>query len=173
MSATDAIAERAAMLIAEEGLSREQAKRKAAKQLDLSAQRTPMPNNTLIDARLLDYLNEQDPEGHAQRLIERQTIAQAWIDRLEQALPHHLIDKVTLIGALSQGIAAPLGVIQLEVHTPDTKHFEIACLDAGIRFEHGENELGQSMLSIISTLIPMSCHSSSDTPIVLTLIERQ
>ena len=127
----------AARLVVEEGLDFGSAKRRAVKQLGLTA-RSALPNNEDIERAVEDYIaifcaETQPIELHALRML-----ALDWMDRLEPFRPH-------VAGAVWHGSATRHSDIYLQLFCGDTKEAEIGLIDRGVRFEvrsvpgfHGE-----------------------------------
>ena len=127
----------AARLVVEEGLDFGSAKRRAVKQLGLTA-RSALPNNEDIERAVEDYIaifcaETQPVELHALRIL-----ALDWMDRLEPFRPH-------VAGAVWHGSATRHSDIYLQLFCGDAKEAEIGLIDRGVRFEvrsvpgfHGE-----------------------------------
>jgi len=117
------IAQVAARLIAEHGISDwSLAKRKAARQLMLG-DRTALPADDEIEAALADYHAIFGGEAHARQLREQREAALRWMTRLAPFSP-------VLVGGVAAGWATEHSDIHLELSAEDPKTVEIALLNA-------------------------------------------
>ena len=121
------IAETAARLIVEEGLEWGSAKRRAVKQMGLPP-RTALPDNAVLEDAVRAYLELFCADTQPQELHALRTLAQEWMQRLEDFRPH-------LTGAVWRGTATRLSDIYLQLFCDDPKAAEIALLDRQVRFE--------------------------------------
>jgi hypothetical protein len=131
------IAATAARLVVEEGLEYGPAKRRAVRDLGLSA-RTGLPNNDEVEAQVRDYIalfcaDTQPKELHALRLL-----AFEWMQRMAAFRPY-------LGGAVWHGTATRLSDIYIQMFCDDSKSAEIALIDRQVNYEprmvtgfHGE-----------------------------------
>ncbi len=131
------IAASAARLVVEEGLEYGPAKRRALRDLGLSA-RTPLPNNDEVEAEVREYIelfcaDTQPQELHALRLL-----ALEWMERMAAFRPH-------VGGAVWHGTATRLSDIYIQLFCDDSKSAEIALIDHHVDYEprmvtgfHGE-----------------------------------
>jgi hypothetical protein len=127
----------AARMVVEEGLEYGAAKRRAVKQLGLSA-RAALPDNTQLEAAIEEYIaifcaDTQPGELHALRVL-----ALEWMERLERFRPH-------IAGAVWHGTATRRSDIYLQLFCDDSKSAEIGLIDMQVRYEprsvtgfHGE-----------------------------------
>jgi hypothetical protein len=117
----------AARLVVEEGLEYGAAKRRAVKQMGLSA-RTALPDNTLLDTAVEEYIaifcaDTQPGELHALRVL-----ALEWMARLERFRPY-------IAGAVWHGTATRRSDIYLQLFCDDPKSAEISLIDMQVRYE--------------------------------------
>jgi len=131
------VAALAARWIIEEGLEYGPAKRRAAKQLGLSA-RNVLPSNDLLEDAVADYIalfcaDTQPTELHALRAL-----ALRWMERLAQFRPH-------LGGAVWHGSATRKSDIYLQLFCDDCKTTEMTLIDLHLTYKshsttglHGE-----------------------------------
>jgi hypothetical protein len=121
------IAQAAARLIAEHGISDwGNAKRKAARQLMLPAD-AAFPSNHEIEQALADYHTLFRPDAHAASLREQRIEALAWMRRLAAWEP-------LLVGGVAAGWATEHSDIRLELVADDPKAVEIALAGAGVAY---------------------------------------
>jgi hypothetical protein len=121
------IAQAAARLIAEHGISDwGHAKRKAARQLMLP-ESTAWPSNAEIEQALADYHTLFQPETHAASLRAQRAEALAWMRRLAPWDP-------LLVGGVAAGWATEHSDIRLELVADDPKTVEIALAGAGVAY---------------------------------------
>jgi hypothetical protein len=121
------IAQAAARLIAEHGITDwSLAKRKAARQLDLP-ERAALPNDEEIEDALRDYHALFGGESHVAALRAQREEAQRWMKRLEAFRP-------LLVGGVAEGWATEHSDIRLELTADDGKSVELALLNAGCAY---------------------------------------
>ncbi|HEY2864861.1 MAG TPA: hypothetical protein VGK37_14675 [Casimicrobiaceae bacterium] len=121
------IAQVAARLIAEHGLSDwAVAKRKACRELGLS-EREPLPANEEIEQALRDYNSLFQPEVQAASLRAQRLIALEWMERLAPWRP-------LLVGGVAAGWATAHSDIRLELEAEDPKAVELGFINAGIEY---------------------------------------
>jgi hypothetical protein len=121
------IAQAAARLIAEHGLTDwSLAKRKAARQLDLP-ERAALPNDEEVEEALRDYHALFGGEAHAATLRAQREEALVWMKRLAPFRP-------LLVGGVAEGWATEHSDIRLELTADDEKSVEIALLNGGIAY---------------------------------------
>jgi hypothetical protein len=121
------IAATAARLVVEEGLEYGPAKRRAVRDLGLSA-RTSLPNNDEVEAEVRDYIalfcaDTQPQELHALRLL-----ALEWMERMAAFRPH-------IGGAVWHGTATRLSDIYIQMFCDDSKSAEIALIEHNVNYE--------------------------------------
>ena len=126
-SLKDEISAVAARMVVEEGLDFGSAKRRAVKQMGLTA-RSALPNNDDIERAGEEYIaifcaDTQATELHALRIL-----ALEWMDRLASFHPH-------VAGAVWHGTATRHSDIYLQLFCGDAKEAEIELIDRGVRFE--------------------------------------
>ena len=122
-----AIAQAAARLIAEHGISDwSLAKRKAARQLDLP-ERSALPGDEEIQTALADYHALFGGAAHQLSLAAQRSEALAWMKRLAAFRP-------LLVGGVAEGWATEHSDIHLELAADDSKSVELALLNRGSPF---------------------------------------
>ena len=131
------IAATAARLVVEEGLEYGPAKRRAVKQLGVSA-RAALPDNDQLEAAVQEYIALFCADTQPQELQALRQLALEWMERLAPFRPH-------VGGAVWHGTATRRSDIYLQLFCDDPKSAEIALIDGGVRFEarsvpglHGE-----------------------------------
>lgn len=121
------IAQAAARLIAEHGLTDwAAAKRKACRELGMS-ERQPLPANDEIEKALRDYNNLFQPEAQAASLRAQRLLALQWMERLAQWRP-------LLVGGVAAGWATSHSDVRLELEAEDPKAVELSLINAGIEY---------------------------------------
>jgi hypothetical protein len=121
------IAQSAARLIVEHGLTDwTLARRKAARQLALPDS-TPMPSNEDILQALTDHHALFGGEAHAASLRRQREEALAWMRRLAQWEP-------VLVGGVAAGWATEYSDVRLELVADDPKTVEIALAGSGVAY---------------------------------------
>jgi hypothetical protein len=121
------IAQTAARLIAEHGLTDwALAKRKAARQLMLPDS-APFPSNDEIEIALATYHTLFDAEAHDASLRAQREEALTWMRRLAAWDP-------LLVGGVAAGWATAHSDIRLELVADDAKAVEIALANDGVRY---------------------------------------
>lgn len=123
------IASVAARMVVEDGLEYAAAKRRAVKQLGLQA-RTPLPDNTAMDAAVRQYIAVFCPETQAEELQALRTVALLWMDRLAAFRPY-------LGGAVWHGTATRHSDIYVQLFCDDPKMAEFALLDHRVEYHPG------------------------------------
>ena len=121
------IAATAARLVVEEGLEYGPAKRRALRELGLSA-RQALPDNDMLEAEVLDYLQLFCADTQPGELLALRQLALEWMERLTEFRPH-------LSGAVWRGSATRLSDIYIQLFCDDSKQAELALLDKRVRFE--------------------------------------
>lgn len=121
------IAQAAARLIVEHGLTDwTLAKRKAARQLMLP-DTTPLPSNDEIETALADHHALFGGEAHALALRRQRAEALAWMRRLARWEP-------LLVGGVAEGWATEHSDVRLELVADDPKSVEIALAGEGVAY---------------------------------------
>lgn len=145
------IAATAARLVVEEGLAFGPAKRRALKELGLSA-RTALPTNDVLEEEVRDYIALFCADTQPAQLRALRGHAVVWMQRLAEFRPH-------LGGAVWQGWATNLSDIDLALFCDDPKSAEIALINQNQRYEvqsvlgmHGEEIDVLSLHSFCPTL---------------------
>jgi hypothetical protein len=122
------IAQTAARLIAEHGLTDwSAAKRKACRELGLADQE-PLPSNEEIEQALRDYNSLFRADAQAASLRQQRRAAMAWMERLAAWHP-------VLIGGVAAGWATAHSDIRLELEAEDPKAVELGLINAGIDYQ--------------------------------------
>ena len=123
------IAESAARLIAEEGICDYGfAKRKAAKQLNLSSKKD-LPSNEEVQAALKTWLTLFQDDEHPARIAHMRQASLNLMRFLEAFDPY-------LTGLVLEGLAGRFSWAEIEVFPESSKIIEIELLNAGIEYEH-------------------------------------
>lgn len=145
------IAATAARMVVEEGLEYGPAKRRAVKQLGVSA-RTALPDNDAVEDAVQEYIELFCAETQPRELAALRRLALAWMERLEQFRPH-------LGGAVWHGTATRLSDIYLQLFCDDPKSAEIALIEHNVGYEartvtgfHGEPVEALSLSSMCPEL---------------------
>lgn len=121
------IAQAAARLIAEHGISDwTAAKRKAQRQL-LLPEREALPGDDEVQAALFDYHALFGGSAQARSLRAQREEALAWLQRLAEFRPQ-------LTGGVAEGWATAHSDIRLELVAADAKLVELALLNAGVEY---------------------------------------
>ena len=124
------IAQIAARLIAEHGLSDwSAAKRKACRELGL-ADNEALPGNDEVEQAVRDYNSLFRPDAHAASLREQRRSALQWMERLAAWKP-------VLIGGVAAGWATAHSDVRLELEAEDPKAVELALINAGVDYTAG------------------------------------
>lgn len=131
------IAATAARMVVEEGLEYGPAKRRAVKQLGVSA-RTALPDNDAVEDAVREYIGLFCADTQPRELAALRRLALTWMERLEPFRPH-------LGGAVWHGTATRLSDIYLQLFCDDPKSAEIALIEHNVDYEartvtgfHGE-----------------------------------
>lgn len=131
------IAATAARMVVEEGLEYGPAKRRAVKQLGVSA-RAALPDNAQLEKAVEEYIALFCADTQPQELQALRELALEWMERLNTFHPH-------VSGAVWHGTATRRSDIYLQLFCEDPKSAEITLIDHGVRFEarsvpglHGE-----------------------------------
>ena len=121
------IAQAAARLIAEHGITDwTLAKRKAARQL-LLTETTSLPSNDEIEVALADHLALFGGDAHAVALRRQRAEALGWMRKLARWEP-------LLVGGVAAGWATEHSDVRLELVADDPKTVEIALASAGVSY---------------------------------------
>jgi hypothetical protein len=125
------IAQAAARLIAEHGLTDwSAAKRKACRELGL-ADNEALPGNEEVEQALRNYNSLFRPDAQAASLRQQRQAALAWMERLAAWRP-------VLIGGVAAGWATEYSDVRLELEAEDPKTVELALINAGIDYQPGD-----------------------------------
>jgi len=121
------IAQTAARLIAEHGLTDwNAAKRKACRELGLP-DREALPDNEEVEQALRDYNSLFQYAEQPARLRLQRLEALRWMERLSQWNP-------VLTGAVAAGWATEHSEVRLELEAEDAKSVELSLLNAGVEY---------------------------------------
>ena len=130
-SARASIANVAARLMAEDGITDyHHAKRKAVRQLGLP-EHTPYPDNAEIDVELRAYRSLYQDEGHPELLREQRLAALEALELLADFRPY-------LTGSVLDGTSGEHSSIDILLFADSAKEVEIFLLNRDISFEHAE-----------------------------------
>lgn len=121
------IAATAARMVVEEGLEYGPAKRRALKQLGLSA-RTALPSNDVLEDEVRLYIALYCADTQPAELAALRALALDWMARLAVFRPH-------LAGAVWNGTATRLSDIFIQLFCDDAKAAEIALIDHRVVYE--------------------------------------
>lgn len=121
------IAAAAARMVVEEGLEYGPAKRRAVKQLGVSA-RSALPDNDAVEDAVQEYIQIFCADTQPQELAALRRLALRWMERLEQFRPH-------LGGAVWHGTATRLSDIYLQLFCDDPKSAELALIEHNVDYE--------------------------------------
>lgn len=123
------IAAQAARWVVEEGLEYGPAKRRAVKELGLSA-RQGLPDNAAVDDAVREYIALFCADTQPAQLRALRELALVWMERLAQFRPY-------IGGAVWQGTATHLSDIYLQLFCDDCKSAEIALIDNHVDYIAG------------------------------------
>jgi hypothetical protein len=126
-SLKEEIAATAARMVVEEGLEYGPAKRRAVKQLGISA-RSALPDNDLVEASVREYIALFCAESQALELHALRELALVWMRRLQDFRPY-------IAGAVWHGTATQRSDIYLQLFCDDPKSAEIGLIGKGVQFE--------------------------------------
>lgn len=115
------IAASAARMVVEEGLEYGAAKLRALKHLGLP-QRTPLPDNALVEAEVRDYIALFCADSQPTELQALRQLALLWMERMADFRPY-------LGGSVWYGTATKLSDIYIALFCDDSKSAEIALID--------------------------------------------
>jgi hypothetical protein len=121
------IAATAARMVVEEGLEYGPAKRRAVKQLGVSA-RSTLPDNDQVEAAVREYIALFCAESQAAELRALRELALVWMRRLQDFRPY-------IAGAVWHGTATQRSDIYLQLFCDDPKSAEIGLIDKGVQFD--------------------------------------
>lgn len=126
-SATQEIAQTAARMVVEEGLEWASAKRRAVKQLGLSA-RAQLPDNDALEAAVREYIEIFCADTQPQELRALRELALVWMERLQEFRPY-------LAGAVWRGTATRMSDIYIQLFCDDSKSAEIALINRNVPYD--------------------------------------
>jgi hypothetical protein len=128
-SVKEEIAATAARLVVEEGLEYGPAKRRAVKQLGLSA-RSNLPDNDQIELAVEEYIAIFCADSQPAELRALRELALTWMERMDAFRPH-------VGGAVWRGTATRHSDIYIQLFCDDSKSAELALIDKGVRYVVG------------------------------------
>lgn len=121
------IAHAAARMVVEEGLEYGPAKRRAVKQLGLSA-RSALPDNDTVEDAVREYIALFCADTQPAELAALRKLALTWMERLAQFRPY-------LGGAVWHGTATRLSDIYIQLFCDDSKSAELALIENKVDYE--------------------------------------
>ncbi len=121
------IAAAAAALVVEEGLEYGPAKRRAVKQMALSA-RIELPDNAQIEDAVREYIELFCAATQSLELAALRELALLWMQRMTVFRPY-------LAGAVWHGTATRLSDIYIQLFCDDPKSAEIALIEHNVDYE--------------------------------------
>lgn len=121
------IAATAAALVVEEGLEYGPAKRRAVKQMALSA-RTELPDNDALEEAVREYISLFCADTQPAELAALRELALVWMQRMAAFRPY-------LTGAVWHGTATRLSDINIQLFCDDPKSAEIALIEHNVDYE--------------------------------------
>jgi hypothetical protein len=121
------IAIAAAALVVDEGLEYGAAKLRAAKVLGLP-QRTPLPDNNLLEAAVREHIAIFHADTQPLELLALRELALVWMDRLAAYRPH-------IGGAVWHGTATRHSDLYLQLFCDDPKALEIELVNQGVDYD--------------------------------------
>lgn len=121
------IAAAAARLVVEEGLEYGPAKRRAVRQLGLSA-RSALPDNDAVEDCVRAYIELFCADSQPAELEALRRLALAWMERLAQFRPY-------LGGAVWHGTATRLSDVYIQLFCDDPKSAEVALIEHNVDYE--------------------------------------
>lgn len=131
------IAAAAARLVVEEGMEYGPAKRRALRDMGLSA-RTALPHNDDVEAEVRDYIALFCADTQPKELLALRQLALEWMERMAAFRPH-------VGGSVWHGTATRLSDVYIQLFCDDCKSAEIALIDHHVDYEprmvtgfHGE-----------------------------------
>jgi hypothetical protein len=128
VSLADEIAGTAARLVVDEGLDYAQAKRKAARQLDVRLRASELPSNEQVEDEVRMHLALFHADTQPAELRALRELALRWMQRLADFRPH-------LAGAAWRGTATRQSAIRIDLYCDDPKAAEIALINQGVDYD--------------------------------------
>ena len=128
VSLTEEIAGAAARLVVDEGMDYAQAKRKAARQLDVRLRASELPSNEQVEDEVRYHLALFHADTQPAELRALRELALRWMQRLAGFRPH-------LAGAVWRGTATRLSAIHIDLYCDDPKAAEIALINLGVDYD--------------------------------------
>ena len=121
------VAAAAARMVVEEGLEYGPAKRRAIRQLGLSA-RSALPDNDALEDAVREYIELFCADTQPAELAALRKLALTWMERLTQFRPY-------LGGAVWHGTATRLSDIYIQLFCDDPKSAELALIENNVDYE--------------------------------------
>lgn len=138
-------------MVVDEGLEWGPAKRRAVRQLGLP-QRTPLPDNDLLEAAVREHIALFCADTQPQELRALRELALVWMERMQAFRPY-------LAGAVWRGTATRLSDVYVQMFCDDPKSAEIALIDHNVPYDatqvtgfHGETVDALSISSFCKPL---------------------
>ena len=114
-------------MVVEEGLEYGPAKRRAVKQLGLTA-RTELPDNDAVEDAVREYIAVFCADTQPAELLALRQLALVWMQRMATFRPY-------LAGAVWHGTATRLSDIYIQLFCDDSKSAEIALIEHKVDYE--------------------------------------
>ena len=121
------IAAVAARLVVEEGMEYGPAKRRAVRDMGLSA-RAALPHNDDVEAEVRDYIALFCADTQPKELRALRQLALEWMERMAAFRPH-------VGGSVWHGTATRLSDVYIQLFCDDSKSAEIALIDHHVDYE--------------------------------------
>lgn len=114
-------------MVVEEGLEYGPAKRRAVKQLGLTA-RTALPGNDEVEDAVREYISIFCADTQPAELAALRDLALVWMERMTEFRPH-------LGGSVWHGTATRLSDIYIQLFCDDPKSVELALIEHNVDYE--------------------------------------
>ncbi len=124
----DEIAIAAARLVVDEGMDYGAAKRRAARDLDVSPRSSGLPSNETIEDEVRAHIALFHADTQPAELAALRGVAATWMERMTAFRPH-------LSGAVWRGTATQWSRIHIELYCDDPKAAELALIDARVEYD--------------------------------------
>ncbi len=122
------IAIAAARLVVDEGMDYGAAKRRAARDLDVSPRSGALPSNDEIEDEVRAHIALFHPDTQPAELAALRGVAAVWMERMATFRPH-------LAGAVWRGTATQWNRVHIELYCDDPKAAELALIDARVDYD--------------------------------------
>ena len=126
------IAITAARLVVDEGLDYGSAKRRAVRELNLSARTGDLPSNDMLEEEVRARLALFHADTQPGELAALRAIAATWMERLAAFRPH-------LAGAVWRGTATRLSTVHIDLYCDDSKAAELALIAHRVDYDVGSH----------------------------------